>query len=71
MHEFQVEGVSVTEKLVAVHGVWLMGATKRFQIVKVPIDLFTDGRVLEALCEAASEQPKYVQPVEAFLPLWE
>ena len=54
MFKFEAEGVTVTETAVIVSGVWEMGATKRFQQVRVPLHLFTHDSVLEALCEARS-----------------
>ena len=69
MHTYKVEGVSVTDKAVHLSGVWLLGGAKRFQMIHVPLGLFTDDSVLEALNSAHSGHGYSPAPVEDALPL--
>lgn len=69
MHTFEVEGVVVTDKAVHLHGVWLFGVTKRFEILHIPLSVMTDSSVLEALCQAHSNARGKYQPADEGLPL--
>lgn len=70
MYQFNVEGITVTDTTVGLHGVWDLGGTRRFQILRVPVEMFLDGTVLEALSAAAVARARHVdQEWEQFL-LW-
>lgn len=70
MYQYNVQGITVTDLAVSLHGVWDLGATKRFQIVRVPIELFQADSVLEALHQSkASKATEAQERWEQFL-LW-
>ena len=56
MHKFSVEGITVTDQSLALHGVWEFGHTKRFDVIRIPVELVTEESVLEALCSIASKK---------------
>lgn len=60
MFKFEVQNVSVTDQAVHLAGVWDLGGTKRFQILRVPVDLFVADGPLEALCEIHQDRARKV-----------
>nr|CRY96782.1 hypothetical protein [uncultured prokaryote] len=70
MFEFNVEGVSVTDKNLVLHGVWDMLHTKRFGVIKVPLELVTSGAVLEHMQDFALRQAKHLDEEWGQFLLW-
>lgn len=70
MYQFNVEGVTVTDQRLSVHGVWDLGGTKRFQVIHLPIEWFSAGPILDQLQRSAVVRAKHVDADwEQFL-LW-
>lgn len=70
MYQFEVQGITTTDLSVQLHGVWLMGATKRFDVIKLPIELFLNAGILEHLSRTALARARHMdEEWEQFL-LW-